>query len=181
MEFGDVLRTRGSVRKYSDKPVEEDKITEILESARIAPSWANRQGWSFIVIRDPDVRMKLSSAGGILNRWLQKAPVLIIACGDPVKSGTRNGIQYIIVDVAIAMEHIVLAATNLGLGTCWIGVFDEQKIKTILGIPDNIRVLALTPLGYAAESQGMYDRTAKSVMRSQKRKNLSEIVHYDRW
>ncbi|MFH1327333.1 MAG: nitroreductase family protein, partial [Candidatus Bathyarchaeota archaeon] len=145
MEFIDVVATRKSVRGYANKEVEEEKLTKILEAARMAPSWANKQCWNYIVVKE---KAKIDElVGRNINSWLKKAPVIIVACGDPKESGSRNGMDYYLVDVAISMEHLVLAATNLGLGTCWIGFFDEAKVKQVLGVPENIKVVALTPLG----------------------------------
>jgi len=98
-------------------------------AARLAPSWANKQCWSYVVVKDKAKIEKL--ANGIVNSWLKQAKVVIVACGDPKKSGSRNGIDYYLVDVAISMEHLVLAATDLCLGTCWIGTFDEAEVKKI--------------------------------------------------
>jgi len=121
----------------------------------------------------------LSKAAGIINSWLKKAPIIIVACADPKLSGMRNSIEYFMVDVAIAMEHIILAATNFGLGSCWIGSFDESRIKKVLEIPNNIRVVAMTPIGYPAEKI-MGDIT-RFIVRGKKRKPLNKIVHYDKW
>ena len=181
MDFIDVINTRNSVRKYDDKTVEDEKINEILECARLAPSWANKQGWHFIVIKNAAKVAALTKAAGLVNRWLKNVPAMIVACGDPSNSGHRAGIDYIFIDVAIAMEHVVLAANNLGLGTCWIGYFDENGIKKELGIPDEIRVIALTPLGYPAEKRGTYEKAARFVLGSKKRKEIDEIVHHETW
>src|SRR5512137_1273528 len=115
MEFTEVIAARKSVRKYSDKPIDNESIMKCFEAARIAPSWANKQCWHFIVIRDREKIEKLSST---INFWMKDAPAVIVACGDPAKSGFKNGQHYYLVDVAIALEHFVLAATNEGLGTC---------------------------------------------------------------
>lgn len=178
MEFIDVVKARKSVRSYSSKLVEEEKLTRILEAARKAPSWANRQCWSFIVVTDREKIEKL--AVGVINSWLKQAPVIIVACGNPKKSGFRNGMDYYLVDVAISMEHLILAAADLGLGTCWIGGFDEQKVKSILGVPKNIKIVALTPIGYAA-SERIRDKLVKTLVHSGKRKPMEEIIHKDMW
>jgi len=178
MEFIDVVRARKSVRSYSSKIVEEEKLTRILEAARIAPSWANRQCWSFIVVKDREKIREL--AGGLINPWLKQAPVIIVACGNPKKSGSRNGMDYYLVDVAISMEHLVLAAADLGLGTCWIGGFDEKKVKRTLGVPENIKIVALTPVGYPA-SEGVRDKLVKRLIKSGKRKPIEQIIHKDMW
>ena len=181
MEFTDVVKLRRSVRKFSNQEVEKEKIEQILECARLAPSWANKQCWSFIVVKDKEKIELLSKAAGTVNIWFKKAPIMIVACGDPKLSGIRKGIEYFMVDVAISMEHLVLAATDLGLGSCWIGAFEEEKIKDVLGIPNNIRVVAITPIGYPAEKVGVQETITRVILRSKKRKPLDEIVHYDKW
>jgi nitroreductase len=180
MEFYDVIDTRLSVRNYSDTPVQEQKLEQILECARWAPSWANKQCWSFIVVKNKDMIEALSKAG-FVNKWLKAAPVIIVACANPELSGSRNGMDYYLVDVAIAMEHLILAAADQGLGSCWIGAFDEAKVKSLLAIPDHIRVVALTPIGYPAEKMNLREKVSRSVIKASKRKQLSEIVHYDHW
>jgi nitroreductase len=180
MEFAEVIKSRTSIRSYSERQVEDEKITYIFDCARLAPSWANKQCWRFIVVRDKEDITAISKTS-LINRWLKTAPVIIIVCGDPAESGSRNDIKYYTVDVSIAMEHLVLAATDVGLGTCWIGAFDEQKIKELLEIPKRIRVVALTPLGYPASKKGFIETIVKFITRGRKRKSLDEIIHYERW
>jgi len=180
LEFESVIKTRESIREYSEKPVEDEKINFILECARLAPSWANRQCWHFIVVKDKKIIEDLSKTS-IINRWLKNAPVIIVACGDPRQSGSRNNISYFIVDVSIALENLILAATDKGLGSCWIAGFDAKKIKEILKIPKHIEVVALTPIGYPAEKKGLIDNLAKIVIQSKKRKSIDKIVDYNRW
>ncbi len=180
MNFENIIKVRRSIRSYSNKEVEDEKINFVLESARLAPSWGNGQCWQFIVIKDKKIIKDLSRTS-IINQWLKKAPIVIVACGDPKQSGLRNNINYFIVDVSIALEHIILAATDKGLGTCWIGGFNEKKVKIILGIPEHIRVIALTPLGYPAEKELFFENVAKIITQSKKRKNLDQIIHYDKW
>jgi nitroreductase len=180
MEFHDVIRARTSVRQYSDKSVDEDKITYILECARLAPSWANKQCWRFIIIKNKETIEQISKTS-LINRWLKTAPVVIVACADPTDSGTNNSLDYYTVDVSIAFEHVVLAATDVGLGTCWIGGFNEEKVKELLEIPKRIRVVALTPLGYPVDTIGFAERITKTVLKTKKRKTLDEIVHYEHW
>ncbi len=181
MEFNDVIKLRKSVRSFSDQEVENEKIEQILECARLAPSWANKQCWHFILIKGRERIEILSEAVPIRNNWLKKAPIIIVACGDPNLSGKRAGIEYFVVDVTIATEHIVLAAAELGLGSCWLGLFDEAKVKKILEIPDNIRVVAITPIGYPAKHSGTTENVREYILQSKKRKLLNEIIHYDKW
>lgn len=180
MEFVDVINTRTSVRGYSDKEVEEDKLKYVLDCARRAPSLANKQCWRFIVVRNKDAIIELAK-NSYFNRWLQTAPVVIVACADPADSGTQNDIEYYTVDVAIAVENLVLAATDVHLGTCWIGGFNEQKIKKQLEIPKRIRIIALIPLGYPADKKGLIAKITKTITKGEKRKSLEEIVHYEHW
>ncbi len=178
MDFMDVISARKSIRRYVDKPVEEEKLTKVLETARLAPSWANKQCCRYIVVKD---KAKIQELAGGLNGWLKQAPVIVVACADPKDSGDRNGMNYYLVDVGISMQQLVLVATNLELGTCWIGAFDEAKVKKALGVPENIKVVAMTPLGYPAEKEGIGSKLIKTAIGSGKRKPLKEIVHYEKW
>jgi nitroreductase len=180
MEFKDIVHARRSVRSFQKTPVEEEKLLYILEAARLAPSWANGQCWRFIVVQDPEARKAVAKTS-MLNRWLQNAPVILVACGDPRDSGTRKGIDYFGIDVAIAFQQMILAATDVGLGTCWLGAFDEEEVKAALKIPEPIRVVALSPLGYAAGRTTLKERVIKAVAGSKRRKPLKNIVHYDHW
>jgi nitroreductase len=180
MEFESVIKSRESIRSYSDKSVEDEKINFVLECTRLSPSWTNKQCWHFIVVKDKKIIKELSK-NSVINLWLKDAPVIIVACGDPKRSGSRNNIDYFIVDVSIALENLVLAATDKGLGTCWIGGFNEKKVKDILEIPENIKVVALTPLGYPAEKKRLIGKLAKVVTQSKKRKSLDKIVHINNW
>jgi nitroreductase len=180
MEFIDVIKTRTSVRDYRDTLVEPEKISYVLECARLAPSAANKQCWRFIVIQDKETIEKIAKTT-IINRWLRTAPVLIIACADPTESTVNNALEYYLVDVAIAFEHLILAATDVGLGTCWIAEFREEKLKEMLEIPKRIRIVALTPLGYPTEKRGIREQLTKTIVKARKRKTLDEIVHFDHW
>ena len=178
MEFKDVISKRKSVRSYSDKEIEEEKIIKIFEDAQLAPSWANKQCWNYILVKDKEKIKQLSS--GLINSWMKHAKAIIVACGDPKKSGSRNGMDYYLVDVAISMEHLVLAATDLGLGTCWIGGFNEAKVKKILNIPEKIKVVALTPIGYPTK-ENIRNKVAMKLIGSNKRKKMEKIIHYEAW
>lgn len=178
MEFMDVIIRRKSTRSYEDKNVEDEKLNKIFEAARLAPSWANKQCWNYIVVKNKEKIQKL--AAGIINSWMKHAKVIIVACADPKKSGFRNGMNYYLVDMAISMEHLVLAATNLGLGTCWIGNFNETKVKEILNIPEKIKVVAMTPVGYPSE-EGIRDKLTRKVVGASIRKPLEKIIHYNKW
>jgi len=177
MEFMDVVKARKSVRSYVDKEVEEEKLQKILEAARLAPSWANQQCVKYIVVRN---KAKIAEVSGILNSWVKQAPILLAACADPGESGSRNGMDYFLVDIGISMQQLVLAATDLGLGTCWIGAFDEAKVKKALEVPGAVKVVALTPLGYPAE-EGFEAKNARKPTGASRRKPIDEIVHMEKW
>jgi len=167
MELMEVISRRRSIRKYRSDAVPEADIEYILEAARLAPSWANTQCWKFVVVTDQKIKDDLALAG---NSWIAQAPVIIVACADPSKPGVKGSQQYYMLDIGIAMEHLVLAAANKGLGTCWIGAFDEEIAKKALDVPDNIRVVATTPLGYPDQNPD-----------ARPRKKLSEIVCYNKY
>jgi nitroreductase len=170
MDVLDVIRTRKSVRKYLNKAVEEDKLLAILEAGRLAPSASNRQEWRFIIVKDRETKKKLAEAANS-QRFVAEASVVIVACAETDEHVMRCGQACYPIDVAIALDHITLAAVNLGLGTCWIGAFDENKVKQILDIPAEIRVVTLLPLGYPADSS----------VAKKKRLPLNEIVKYEHW
>jgi len=158
----EVIKKRRSIRRYKPTPVPEDILTKILEAARLAPSAGNRQPWHFIVVRDDEKKKQLG-----ISEWAAEAPIVIVGCVDTKIRPEPT----CIVDLSIAFEHIVLAATNFGLGTCWIGRLNvDDTIKKALGIPEHIKVVAVTPLGYPDETPGPKDR-----------RSLSEIVHYDKF
>ena len=167
MEFMDVVSKRRSIRKYKSDPVREEDIEYVLEAARLAPSWANTQCWKFVVVTEPETISALAKAG---NSWLEGAPAMIVACADPSKPGTKDDQEYYMLDVGIAMEHLILAATDRGLGTCWIGAFEEEVVKSVLGVPEQIRVVTSTPLGYPDQEPG-----------PQQRKSLEEIMCEERY
>lgn len=184
MDFWEVVKKRKSYRNFSSQPVEPEKILKVLEAARLAPSWQNRQCWRFIVVQDKEKIKKIGQLRPLnynINFFLRNVPVIIVACANPKDSGHRAGIDYYLVDTAIAMEHLILAATDLGLATCWIGAFDEPMIKNILDIPDEVRIVALTPLGYSADKPNIIDKVSKIVAKGANRKSLKEIVYFEKW
>ena len=170
MNVVDAIKTRKSVREYLDKPVEDEKLNVILEAGRLAPSASNRQECRFVVVRDPQTRRRLADAASSQS-FVGQAPVVIVACAETDGHVMRCGQLCYPIDVAIALGHMSLAATELGLGTCWIGAFNEQKVKEILEIPKEIRVVELMPLGYPSDS---------SVMRKS-RLSLDRVVKFERW
>jgi nitroreductase len=168
MSFHELARSRFSVRDYRETPVEDEKIRFVLEAARIAPSAANRQPWHFVVVRDEKLRAQIYATYG--KKWIESAPVVIVACGDHELSWKRNdGKDHLDIDLAIAVDHMTLAAADRGLGTCWICAFDAAACHRVLGLPDSVEAVALLPLGYPAE-KGDPDRHGKA------RKKMDEIV-----
>ncbi len=169
MQFAELVHKRYSVRTYKPDPVEEDKLNQILEAARLAPTACNNQPFQFIVIHTVGRQAELRR---IYNReWIVQAPLDICAVGIPAQNWVRrDGKNYNDVDVAIAMDHLVLQATDLGLGTCWIAAFDPAAAREILGLPDGAEPIAFTPLGYPAGEP-----------RPKARKPLAELVRYERW
>ncbi len=182
MELLEIIKQRKSVRKYTEKQVEPEKLEKVMMAAQNAPSWKNGQCWKFIVATDPEIKKSIIKYSSAFNQtWMGKEYAIIVACGNPDESGYRNGQHYYLVDVAIAMQNLVLEATSLGLGTCWIGAFEEDKLKNLLKIPDTFRIVALTPLGYPAKKDGLVGSIAKNVVRRHTRKPLTDIFSFNRW
>ncbi len=150
MNVAEAIRTRRSVRAYADRPVPEDVLGRILEAARLAPSGNNRQPWRFVVVTEPALRAKLAAAANG-QRFVAEAPVVIAGVGLTPERQMRCGIPGDPVDLAIALDHLSLAAVGEGLGTCWIGAFDQDPVRALLGVPDTARVVELMTLGYPAD------------------------------
>jgi nitroreductase len=169
MDFYDVVKKRRSIRKYKSDPIPDKILERIIEAGRIAPSAKNIQPWRFVIVKDPATKKKVAEASRN-QHWIADADVILVGCIlEDIAWGRMGGYMSSgPVDLAIAMDHMILAAANEGLGTCWIGAFVEQDVKKILGIPDKVKVMALTPLGSPAEDP--QDRG---------RKPIDEIVSYD--
>ena len=169
MNVYEAIEKRRSIRAYKNRPVEQEKLDRILEAARQAPSASNRQEWRFVVVRDPELRQSLMAAAGNQG-FVGEAPVVIACCAETDNHVMRCGQLCYPIDVAIAVDHLTLAAAEEGLGTCWIGAFNEREAKDILGIPESVRVVQLLTLGYPDTTPG--PRT---------RKLFTSIVCYDKW
>ena len=170
MDVMEAIKKRYSVRSYQDRAVETEKLESILETARLAPSANNKQEWRFIVVRDKDIRQRLMQAAKD-QAFVGQAPVVIAACAKTDNHIMTCGQMCYPIDMAIAIEHMALKATEEGLGTCWIGAFYEDKVKEILGIPQDIRIVALLALGYPVKIRP----TPKDRLR------FKEIVMYEGW
>jgi len=167
MDVFRAIQERHSVRRYSPDPIPPSKLTRILEAARLAPSAANTQPWHFIVVCDHQKRKALSKSG-MFSHFLSDSPVVIVGCGNRKASP-----RWYIVDTAIAMENMVLTATAEGLGTCWVGSFDEEHVKKLLKIPEQYNVIAIIAIGCAREER---DLASTILHLFRRRKPLTEIA-----
>ena len=167
MEVSAAIRNRQSVRAYEDKPVPEEKLNRILEAARLAPSASNRQSWKFIVVKDAQRRRELGIAASGQS-FVGKAPVIIAAVATEPASLMTCEVPRYAVDLAIAIEHMTLAAVEEGLGTCWIGAFSQERVKEILRVPEKYQVVTVLPLGFPRHVGG-----------TKVRKSLQEIICYE--
>ena len=169
MDFQQLIAKRYSVRGYKTDPVEKGKLEEILNAARLAPTAANLQPLQLIVVESKGREEELKRI--YRADWFWKAPVVICICAIPSQAWSRmDNKNYGDVDATIAMDHLILAATELGLGTCWIAAFDPMAARDVLGLPKTVEPIAFTPLGYPA------DRPS-----GKKRKSLTDLVRYGRW
>lgn len=171
MNIYDLIAKRRSIRKYEDRRIEDDKLERVLNAARLAPSGKNVQAWKFIVVRDQKIKEQLVPACKGQKFMAQAdAAIAVVVNEEEVYQGHGNYMTSFAVDGAIALDHLTLAATYEGLGTCWIGAFDEEQVREILEVPRPYRIVALTPLGYPAHEG-----------RDRGRKSLEEVVIYDKW
>ena len=168
MSVLEVIRKRYSCRAYQQRSVEPEKLQAILEAARLAPSARNFQDWRFVVVADPEAKRQVAETTNQPDVFA-RAGIIIAACSNSdyvMRCGQAIGP----IDVSIALEHICLQATELGLGTCWIGSFDPDKVRQILGIPDDIAVIELMTVGYPADSKP-----------EPKREPMEAIVSFGKW
>ena len=170
MDVFEAFRKRKSVRSYLSTPVLDKDLLVVLDAARLAPSAANSQPWHFIIVRDKEKRDKIAK-GCRYGKFLSESPVVIIACGNKKASS-----RWYAVDTSIALEHVVLAATALGFGTCWIGMFNEKEICSIVNLPNNFEIIALLSLGYPRKKT---DLRAKILHTIRPRKELDEIISHE--
>lgn len=179
MDVLQAIKSRRSVRKLRSDPIGEEVITTILEAGRWAPSWANTQCWEFGVVRDAETKEKLADTAGPGNpggEAIRNGPLTIVVCGEKGKAGCEDGKpitdkgDWYMFDTGLAMQNMMLAAHALGLGSVAVGLFDAQKAGEILGVPQNVDVVAMLPVGYPAEEA-----------KAPRRKELSECVFYDKY
>lgn len=167
MELKEAIKKRQAIRDYEDRAVPEEKLLQVLEAARLAPSASNRQRWKFVVVRDAERRKGLSRAAGG-QAHIAEAPVVIAAVATMPEYAMRCGVPAYAVDLAIAVDHMTLAAVDGGLGTCWIGAFSQEEARAILKVPEHYRIVTLLPLGFPRQPG-----------RPKERKSLDEIVCYE--
>lgn len=169
MDFSKLIQQRYSVRAYKSNLIEDGKVQQVLEAARLAPTAANRQPFQLVVIHTAERQAELRRL--YHREWFSQPPLVIGMCALPASAWVRrDGKNYADVDATIAMDHLILAAANLGLGTCWVAAFDPVAAREILQLPDGVEPIAFTPLGYPADQP-----------KSKERKPLTELVRYERW
>jgi nitroreductase len=169
MEFAELIRCRYSVRAYRPDAVPDGALAQVLEAGRLAPTAANRQPFRLIVIHTAGRQEALRRL--YHREWFGLAPLVIGICVVPGEAWVRrDGVNYAFVDAAIAMDHMVLAATDLGLGACWVAAFDPAAARELLGLPEGVEPVAFTPLGYPGDAPGVKER-----------KPLADLVRYEHW
>lgn len=168
MDFSALIKKRYSVRAYRPDPVEKEKLEQVLEAARLAPTAANRQPFRIVVVHTEGRQVEMRR---LYDRdWFVEAPILICVCAMKSEAWvSRGGMNYVYVDVAIAMDHIILAATDLGLGTCWVGAFDKDEARQAFNLPDDLEPVVMAPLGYSADHP-----------EPRERRPLSDLVFFER-
>jgi len=179
MELMEAIRGRRSIRKYKPDPVPEEVFQVLMDAVRWSPSWANTQCWEVIAVRDANIKSELATAlpkGNPALSSITTAPLVLVLCGKKGVAGFYQGQattvrgDWLMFDVGIAMQNLCLAAHTMGLGTVIVGMFDHKKVESILGVPENVEVVAMTPLGYRA-TEG----------RAPGRKEISEFVFDDKY
>jgi len=168
MTILEAIRKRYSCRAYQDRAIEQEKLDKIFEAARLAPSARNLQDWRFVVVKDKETKARLVEAANN-QRFLAGAGVIVVGCSNS-DHVMRCGQAIAPIDVAIALEHIALQATELGLATCWIGSFFPEKVRATLGIPEDVVIIELMAIGYPADEQ-----------KEQKREPIEKVLCYERW
>ncbi len=181
METLETIHKRASLKtRLSEREVEQEKITKILDAARLAPSARNTQPWRFVVVQGKEaIEALISKAFSEANLIVRQAPVVIVACAKPGDDIVREGKEYYLFDVGLAVENMLLAATDLGLVTHPMSGVNEDELKRILDIPNEVRFVVATPLAYP--SQGSYEEAAQERLCERRRKTLKELVYSNTW
>ena len=170
MNFESLALSRFSVRSYKNTPVSREVLKKVIEAARIAPSAVNFQPWHFVIADDEETKAKIQES--YPREWFRQAPVYIVVCADYSEAWVRSSDQknFADVDATIAADHLILQATDLGLGTCWVCNFNVEKCKQALKLPDFIEPLAIIPIGYTDEKP-----------KQKNRKPIDEIIHWNKY
>jgi len=180
MQTLETIRKRCSLKAHiSKRGIETEKINLILEAGRLAPSARNYQPWRFIVVQDRKVVERLVKAFSESNQVILDAPLILLICARAGDDVIKNGIEYYLFDVGLAVENIVLAATELGIVTHLMTAFDEEQVKQILHIPEDVRAVVATPLAYPLDAS--YDEAASERLSARTRKDIKELVHLNHW
>ena len=173
MDVLEAIKGRRSIRAFKNEDISSETVEKLIDAARWAPSAGNIQPWEFIIVRNLEIKRNLAKAA--LNQsFIEEAPVVIVVCADEIRSsqgyGVRGKTLYCIQDTAAATQNIHLAAYSLGLGTCWVGAFNEEEARKILEIPEGVRPVAIIPVGYPAEKPS-----------ARNRRPLNQIIHYEKF
>ena len=172
MELMEAIKGRRSIRAFKKQPLPENTIETLIDAARCAPSAGNIQPWEFVIIKNPTTKTKLAQAAN--QKHIEEAPVVIVVCADEKRSAmgyaSRGRNLYCLQDTAAATQNILLAAYSLGLGTCWVGAFNEDEVKDILKTPEGMKPVAMIPIGYSNEAP-----------RQRGKRLLNQMVHYDKF
>jgi nitroreductase len=179
--LADIIARRFSSRRFAPDTLSDDTIETLLEAARWAPSYGNRQPWRFVVAREPAVLGAVHEALTRGNVYAKVAPVIIALCGAPEDGQIVDGKEYYLMDGGLALENLLLQAVELGLHAHPMGGFDENTVRAALSIPDHVRVLALTAIGYPGALEDLDERTRERELRPRNRKEIDEVRAYDRW
>ncbi len=167
MSILETIKNRGTIRKYLPKSIPKEEMSKIMESARLAQSAANRQPWQFILVSEPSIKKKLSVAARNQSS-VNDASSVVVCLADPLQAARVGPFEGFLVDLSIAIENMALTSWELGIGSCWIGAYDEKEVKRLLGIPEDIRVVSLLTLGYPDEKT-----------KTKARKPMADLLHYE--
>ncbi len=180
METLDAIHTRCSLKAHlSGQPIEAEKVQAVLEAGQLAPSARNMQPWRFILVQDRKTVDALTQAFPEPNQVIHQAPAILVVCARPGDDVMHDGKEYYLFDLGLAVENMLLAATDLGLVTHLMAAFNEAEIKRILHIPDEVRVVIVTPLAYPLEAS--YAEASAERLSKRTRKDLKDLVYPDRW
>ncbi|MFW5743519.1 MAG: nitroreductase family protein [Spirochaetota bacterium] len=171
MNVHEAIATRKSVRSWADTPVPDDVLERVLASTRLAPSARNAGEWRLVIVQDAELRRRLGEAASN-QTFVGEAPVVIVGCSQTDRRLMKCGQPAYLIDASIALDHLTLAAVEEGLGTCWIGSFDPDAVREILGIPKSVEIVELMPLGYPADP---------AKIENKKRPDEAELYRYDGW